>query len=287
MWRLPVLSKDKEEKYKAIIKGKILKLKKTKREKEVLPKNIIEKAELFEILTTIPSPSQEPPIKYKKNIKKIFNYERIISGNTAYEIAELIGVNTCVYCNRQYTFTVRKQDNKENVIRPEFDHYLPKSDHPFFALSLYNLIPSCHICNSNLKGKKQLPENLNPYSNIDKDEFFKFSYIPDERGYPKSVIVRDINPLYKTDVEKFLKIFKIQHVYSAHSKFELKEIYEFATKYSDTYLQQLLAQLQGDMQFSKEDAYRMLFGSELQSDKDNNRPLSKLKRDILEELGVI
>ena len=36
----------------------------------------------------------------------------------------------------------------------------------------------------------------------------------------------------------------------------------------------------------QEEAYRVLFGTELFKDKDNDRPLSKFKRDILIELGV-
>lgn len=220
-----------------------------------------------------------------KLLTEIFNYKTLIVNNkkASFAIAKLIGVNTCVYCNRQYIFTVTK--GKKGIVRPEFDHYLPKSIYPFLALSLYNLIPSCHICNSNCKGREELPENFNPYLN--KDTFFKFSYIPDGQGIPKKIKIKDINPKYKTEIKKFLAVFKLKEIYDYHIPLEVNEIYTFATKYSDAYLQQLLNQLGKNFNLSQEEAYRMLFGTELLESKDNDRPLSKLKRDILIELGVI
>ncbi|TCL67476.1 hypothetical protein EV196_10232 [Mariniflexile fucanivorans] len=33
------------------------------------------------------------------------------------------------------------------MIKPELDHYYPKSLYPYFGVSFYNLIPSCQSCN--------------------------------------------------------------------------------------------------------------------------------------------
>jgi hypothetical protein len=66
----------------------------------------------------------------------------------AYDLAHALGMNTCCYCNRQFTFTYESADGNT---RPTFDHFLKKSTYPFFSLSLFNLIPSCKICNSDLK----------------------------------------------------------------------------------------------------------------------------------------
>ncbi|KAA6326870.1 hypothetical protein EZS27_024077 [termite gut metagenome] len=68
---------------------------------------------------------------------------------------------------------------------------------------------------------------------------------------------------------------------------ELNELYNFATKYSDTYLRGILSKIGLDLHVSQEEAYRILFGTELLEDKDNDRPLSKFKRDILKELKII
>ncbi|GHT43115.1 hypothetical protein AGMMS49965_16190 [Bacteroidia bacterium] len=221
--------------------------------------------------------------KYKSAIN-VFDYKGLISSkkNVSYKIANLIGVNTCVYCNRQYIFTVDKND--EHITRPEFDHYLPQSIYPFFALSLYNLIPSCHICNSNCKGEKEFAADMNPY---EKKMDFKFTYHIKENGYPSAVLLNNDIPKTKKyqNVREF--VAKIQEIYNYHTDLELKELYEFATKYSNTYLKDVLGDMGINLRVSQEEAYRILFGAELLEDKDNNRPFSKFKRDILKELGII
>lgn len=54
-----------------------------------------------------------------------------------------------------YTKTVFDEEG-EKITRPTFDHWFAKDDHPLLALSFYNLIPSCNICNSSVKGKKEI-----------------------------------------------------------------------------------------------------------------------------------
>jgi len=72
-------------------------------------------------------------------------------------LAKNIGMKTCPYCNRQHTFTIYR--GKE--IRPQFDHFYPKSKYPFFALSFYNLVPICPTCNHLKKDKTE--KIVNPY----------------------------------------------------------------------------------------------------------------------------
>lgn len=259
---------------------KIKKLLKEKTDTLLLDKNIMKK--IINHKKTINNK------KLCKNcIKEMFNYKKFISSNKiiSYEIAKMIGVNTCVYCNRQYIFTVCTE--KEKIVRPEFDHYLPKSKYPFLALSLYNLIPSCHLCNSNCKGTKKLPEDMNPYLTKKDIDYFRFSYKPDRYGYPESIKIRNIEKTRRAKIKKLLDCFKIKEIYNYHTKLELSELYLFATKYSDTYLKNILYSVGIKLNISQEEAYRILFGSELLDEKDNDRPLSKFKRDILKELKII
>jgi len=80
-------------------------------------------------------------------------------GYGAYTFVQTLDLKTCPYCNRNYTFLVNDETGK---LRPEIDHFYPKSIYPFLAMSFFNLIPSCSICNhtkSNI-----VKENLdNPY----------------------------------------------------------------------------------------------------------------------------
>lgn len=77
-----------------------------------------------------------------------FKYDKLIGsfdGWGAYEITKSTENTLCPYCNRNYTHTVF--EGNEFKGRPELDHFLPKSIFPFFAVSLFNLIPVCHSCN--------------------------------------------------------------------------------------------------------------------------------------------
>ncbi len=73
------------------------------------------------------------------NYKKSYQTE-----NTAYWLQRQLRVKVCPYCNRMYTTTLFG----ENKIRPDFDHFYPKSKYPYLAVSLFNLIPSCSMCNT-------------------------------------------------------------------------------------------------------------------------------------------
>ena len=81
----------------------------------------------------------------------------------ANDVLERLKIRTCPYCNRNYTFTVKSSSSaagKKFTTRPEFDHFYCKSKHPLLALSFYNLVPSCSVCNH---GKATDDIGINPY----------------------------------------------------------------------------------------------------------------------------
>lgn len=225
------------------------------------------------------SKAEKKLINKFKPVLDIFDYDSHVTKANGYKLAKLIGQNSCVYCNRQYTLTV---DSPQNIVRPEFDHYLPQSKYPFFAMSLYNLIPSCHICNSNCKGTTEFAQSMNPYLTDCDKEYFKFSY---EGNDEASLIVKlkEIDPSAK----KLCDSFYLEEIYNAHSQLELRDLYIFAQKYSSTYLHDILPRTLHEFAPSQEEAFNCIFGTEIDRTMDNKRPLSKFKRDILIELEVI
>ena len=75
-----------------------------------------------------------------------------------------------------------------------------------------------------------------------------------------------------------------------HGPLEVKEIMEFAQAYNYTYLRDLYEKMKKDLQFvgyTQEEVYRILFGTEAIASQFLDRPLSKLKHDILEYLHII
>lgn len=237
------------------------------------------------------------PKKYRRRLRTlicIFDYDGAIgnSKSKSYWLAEHIGRNSCTYCNRQYTFTVSGKNNDERITRPAFDHWFPKSRFPLLSLNLYNLIPCCAVCNSGAKGDKvfQLTKFVHPYEQKDDDPKFKFVPAIADKNKGEWTVVLDRDKVTHPEVDNTIKAFELDRIYNMHGPLEVKEMMEFAQAYSNTYLLQIYNQMKKDfgaVAFSQEDVYRILFGTESVPAKFLDRPLSKMKHDILEYLGII
>lgn len=68
---------------------------------------------------------------------KVFDKSRFVN---------LLNLRICPYCGRAFIYSVQQVGSK-TVVKPQIDHFLPKSKYPFLALSFMNLIPSCQTCN--------------------------------------------------------------------------------------------------------------------------------------------
>lgn len=233
-----------------------------------------------------------------KKLEKVFAYSSVISGNKemSYWIAQNIQRNTCTYCNRHYVFSVERQKepvgNKERyVTRPEFDHWFTKSKHPLLSLNIHNLIPSCKICNSAVKHTSDgdLKKHIHPYK---KEEFaFNFRVGPAIATHKDEVWKwrLSIDRIHGSKIDQTIRDFATEELYAPHAELEVKDILEFTQAYPKGYLRDLLTDKDGKRtrDITQEQAYRMLFGTEYSSDRFLDRPLSKLKHDILKQLNVI
>jgi hypothetical protein len=222
-------------------------------------------------------------------IIKLFDYETWFQNAQnqkrydAYQLAFNLERNTCCYCNRMYTATVKSNYGKK-VMRPIFDHWYPQYKYPLLALSFYNLIPSCTICNSNIKGKK-LPQEkqLHPYSSANVIDGFRFSF--DFEGDTshfkiKTIVGADNAPLTEAIADQ-----KLELLYQAHPT-ELADMLMMAKSYTPDYIQQIINLFPNDC-LSHKEAYRLAFGTEIDPADFHRRPLSKFRSDILAELQLI
>lgn len=241
-----------------------------------------------ELFAKLPKEANGKIVDNEKNcLKSIFNYDNYFYNykEFAYEVAKLMGVNTCVYCNRQYTTTVVDTDTGEQLIRPEFDHWFSHSDYPDLGISYYNLIPSCYLCNSSLKHDEpmSIDKHIHPY--IDKNTGFSFSYIPTSIGYVVDVNVDSRLPkTYRRRVIETLRLYKTNQIYGMHSDFELKDLIDLAQADPPDYIDVLVNKVAQDLGMNEEDAYRILFGTEQKDENYLNRPMSKFKSDIINKL---
>jgi hypothetical protein len=236
----------------------------------------------------------DKPVKEKSDmVLKIFNYSGYEKWKP-YLLASELGVDTCCYCNRLFTSTVGDDGDKGS--RCQFDHFLPKSKYPYFALSFYNLIPCCSVCNSSLKGDVDFSfeGNVHPYVEGFGDDAV-FSYIPKnyagligERGSENSdirLMVSDVNAKKKERIERNMGVFKLEDHYDEHKGY-VADMVKKRLLYNADYLSSLRKQLP-DLFLSDEELYRQAFGNYMGEEDYSRHVLAKLTRDIAEELGLI
>lgn len=246
--------------------------------------------------------------KFKKSaIKKandqifsIFCYDDFISksnGKFAYKLTSDLSVDVCLYCNRQFTSTLNTKNGK---CRPTLDHFLDKGKQPYFALSFYNLIPSCYVCNSSLKNQRQfsLDKNLHPFIesmfnvlnftiDIKATDFisgkktdFEISLSPDKNCTDKVLLNK---------AKENADVFKLKELYSGHkdyasdiikkayiyNKSKINELYKFKTENGTPLFK------------SKEEVIEFALGNYINEQKLGKRVFAKFTRDLAKDLGMI
>ena len=199
-----------------------------------------------------------------------------------------LNVRTCPYCNREYTFVIKKDGKSKFQARPEFDHFYDKASYPFFALSFYNLIPCCHTCNH---GKGNECAKINPYF----DGFAaKLRVVSpyDKRPMNANSILnirhqRDFNLDYdgtSKDENVNISTFGLRKQYEQHRDYVV-EMIEKANAYTVIQNVNLVDAFQG-IYHSPIDVFDFVWGKYLQDAELEKRPLSKLTKDILEQLNI-
>jgi len=235
--------------------------------------------------------------RYKKiyateALHKVFNYLLFSRDKKkAYQLASALHVNTCPYCNRNYTVTIIEQQNGRRIVRPDFDHFFPKVEFPLLALSFYNLIPSCPVCNRSIKGAKATiyQKFIHPYEE-GYDNTLTFNYSAND---PESMVGIKANfdvkiLLDKTDPDKSTRcsnnfnLFKLQEIYQASHADEIADIVRKFHVSGGTYLD-LLSREYPALGTMKE-LYKIAFANFYNEEDFDKRPLSKLTKDIFNQL---
>lgn len=210
--------------------------------------------------------------------------------HNAYHLVQALNLKTCPYCNRSYISFVK---NNEKKTRPQLDHFYPKAIYPFLACSFYNLIPSCSACN-HMKNdddsyKDEKAGNLvHPYNVKDND--FIFSYTFDNLDILKSIDKKNIRfedeekikITLERKYEKNNEYFQLETIYQNHKDIVIELILK-EINYPKSYIKELIDNHFG----TEEEIYRFIFSNYLENDKLHQRPLSKLTRDIVKELGIL
>lgn len=255
--------------------------------------------------------------KLDRNIFEIiFDYERFFhqtESNKTYfgfKLAQALHTNVCVYCNREYISTISDSNGKK-IISPAFDHFLSQSEYPFMAISLFNLIPSCYSCNSQLKldEKFTLDDYLYPHtSSYENKAQFKAFWIGTEISskYKNNEIINvddltiKIESLSNSQEQKTifgdsslpvndrkgnLKVFQTELVYNAIHK---DSVHEIITQFM-VHTKSDIESLKTSYKFLNDDSdvYKFYFNNYLNEKDFNQRPLARMTRDIAKQMDQL
>lgn len=255
-------------------------------------------AAISQIVSSQPCCPSDAVKRLKKQVRKIFDYEKFVKyddGRFAYQLATDLNCTVCPYCNRQFVFTLWEATKKT---RPQFDHFLDKGDNPFFALSFFNLIPCCSICNSSFKGTAtfSLASNLHPLVE-GAEEIIRFTVGITSTGYMqgKDFLVKlqkyraDVDPDRYKRAEENIRAFAVVELYNEHKDY-VGDILKKAYVYNDRMVEELL-RYKGPANrvlfAGKEEVVGFILGNYLSVGDLGKRPLAKLTRDLAQELGLI
>jgi len=225
------------------------------------------------------------PPKIEVEIKEIFNYQGKYQKSISDIFKEYVDLHTCYYCNIDFV-NVFKSTNKHTKSGYTLDHVKPKEQYPHLALSLYNFVPSCYICNSKLKKDRDIGDVSPTASNFDFDTKVKFKTFMQNVNLQVEETV-DFELLLKEDFSnvygKYIDVFELNGRYEYH-KYKVIEMINKRKQYPDSRIKELADLIQK----TEEDVKKDLFGEYLFEDNDLlKRPLSKLTKDIANELGLI
>jgi len=189
---------------------------------------------------------------------------------------EKLNTRVCPYCNRNYVFS------NEKIRTCELDHFIPKRKYPIFASSFYNLIPTCSYCNKR-KHEKEFyfyPHNHKKTT----DETLKFSYtilgpnyLSDLNDIGLELVIIDSE--YKEQAETL----NLQELYETHKDI-VQEILIKKEIFSEKYINGLYKEFKNIFS-TEQDLREIIYGTPLNANEYGKKPLSKLTKDILDEIG--
>ncbi|MEY2356045.1 hypothetical protein [Lysinibacillus capsici] len=243
----------------------------------------------------------------RDEIESIFDYKAFSVASTpltqgvkwgAYGLVNKLKVQICPYCQRSFTSTIKGAGGKT---RPVLDHFIDKAKHPYFSVSLYNLIPCCVVCNSSFKGSKDfsLRNNFHPYINGYQEK--AVFYLKPSQGFDED-LTSILNGKYSVGIKSLESNNKsfTRRVLSSNEIFHLCELYDFNKIYIDDlvnqsriYTPEFINELAKMDIFEGDLEVRLILSgikktneSYLYTSNDNYRVLNKLLHDISNDLGI-
>lgn len=234
---------------------------------------------------------------FSSDIKNDPDYNNFSAGRW---LTKVLNVKVCPYCNHNYIFTINEKRGKDKsgnlvttiVTRPQLDHFYSKSLNPLLALSFYNLVPSCSVCNTI---KKDRDITFSPYDNKNTETYIlsinsEGDENPSEWITGKGKIDIKIKHTYdgKTetpdnDIKNNVKQLGLNKIYEEHIDY-VEEIVDKIYAYNKDYYKAMVDDFTG-LGKSPNEIDVIIWNAYLK--ENEKRPMSKLTTDILRQLKLI
>jgi len=229
---------------------------------------------------------------------KEYEYFKRAKEWNAYKFQKGLEVIICPYCNSQFTFNYQSSKGRS---RATLDHFFDKDTYPFLAISLYNLVPSCKVCNSDLEHTTtvSLDTHYSPFEQgieerlkikreivkvsdlISKSSAKCIDYVGTILGVNEDFnIVFDYDEneaYYGNKIKGNIDLFHLDKIYNKFHKDYVQDIIKKAIIYNEVYLNQLTSS--NSLIFSEEKHLHDSLFNPVTDDK--KKLLGKITRDII------
>lgn len=241
-----------------------------------------------DLVYKLPQSGKNPSPKKKKFwelIVGLMHYENDVRAIMV-PIIEAMGIRTCVYCNVQYALTV---NHSKGMF--ELDHRYAKSKYPFLCTSFFNLQPSCPSCNH---GKRAAtadfglytiePKELKPFHLLTTPQLYLRKRQLDQKLISVHLVASDVHDMKQVlQAHSHQKDFDIDATYNELTDIAEETIWR-CRSYDKTYKELFLKNF--PELYDKDSLHRFIFGTYADGNV-HKRPLSKLIRDIEEDMRVV
>jgi len=227
---------------------------------------------------------------FKKECETVFDelkdlFTKAYNKLDKYAFVNFTDVRVCPYCNRAFVYEPMTEEHESNTIRKikgQIDHFFPKSKYPILALSYFNLIPSCGVCNyvKSEKDPLEVSELKSPYEikadefeftiNIENTNVFSYSLNKIAKGFKVKLKAPKGNNT----------LFALEDIYNNHKDIAAEVLFK-AKYYNEAYIESIRKTLEG-IKLTDFDIYRLVFWA--YKDTPGNRPLSKFISDIAKQI---
>lgn len=213
------------------------------------------------------------------------------------KVVSNLKLKVCPYCGQTYIASVSypRGNGELHVARAQIDHFFPKGQYPFLALSYANFIPSCPGCNISHKHIEDVIDKdgrlrmMSPYD-FDESKFaFQFGLKSFEKLCDENVEVKtkfkDDTPEDRALEDGYQHILGIDKLYEYHNDIVVDILIKKAIELTSQYL------------YYKEGVHinpaflnryvTATYGYEPDPKDDRNRIMSKFIRDIVRQVELM